>query len=131
MRILIVADDVGYDEVEGDASLCLVCGVRGRDAGGAGHYMMFQGDADSADADDDPGVHFEFDDQSNGDYNCVARCALTRASLEVELTDAARQETGVVGLRADLSGIDDPSYDRLRVGLARIFRETDGILELA
>ncbi len=89
---------------------CLRCG-------GEGHYLTFQRKAE--DSDDDWGIHVEYDDQSNGDYGCLAACRLGARSL-------SRRSRPAISLRlAEVTGFDvalrlDPGIGpRCRTGFGR------------
>jgi hypothetical protein len=83
MRLEFTALEGGFDDEDGP-HFCLMCGVSGRDADGADHYLNFQRGFEDEDPSEDWGVHFEFDDQINGAYNCISRCRLTQTVLEKE-----------------------------------------------
>lgn len=111
MRVAFTADEGGFDADE----YALVCGVAG-----GGHYLTFQRDAEES-GEEDWGIHLEYDDQSNGDYGCVAACRVGASSLAVDL---ARQLGGLVGV----TGFDvvlrlSPEQEAaVRAGLRRVFR---------
>jgi hypothetical protein len=116
---------------EDDLAYCLVCGVSGQDAAGAKHYLNFQRTFEHEDPSEDWGVHCEFGDQINGAYNCIRRCRLTRAALEVDLTGPIDWEKKYTGVSVNVARLDEPTFAAIRDGLPRIFRGTAGILELA
>jgi Immunity protein 10 len=130
MRLEFKAVEGGFDGEDGP-HYCLMCGVSGRDAVGLEHYLNFQRGFDHEDPSEDWGVHFEFDDQINGAYNCVGRCRLTRAALEVDLSQPIDWQKKYTGVSADISELDDATVAEIRAGLPRIFRGTDKILQLA
>ncbi|HEY7428406.1 MAG TPA: Imm10 family immunity protein [Gemmataceae bacterium] len=121
----------GGFEGGGDSIDCLICGVSGQDSAGVEHYLNFQRGFENGDLADDWGVHCEFDDQINGDYNCVRRCRLTRTVLEVELSHPIDWQKKYTGVSVDISELDETTFDAMRDGLPRIFRGSTGILELA
>lgn len=121
------ADQGGFRD-EHDFPFCLVCGVSGPDAAGAGHYLTFQRSPERDDPARDDGVYCEVDDRRNGEFNGVRRCRLTRAAIEVDLGGRPKAYTGV---SVDVSALDDETFAAIRDGLRRIFRGTDGVLDLA
>ena len=128
MRLEFQADEGGFYTPDDPMTFCLICGVEGRDADGVEHGLTIQrGTEDEAPA-EDWGVHFCFDDQSNGDYNCIQKCRVTRSSIEVHLTHPIDQIHSVF---ADISGLSEEAFAAIRNGMPRIFRGTDGILEVA
>jgi hypothetical protein len=130
MRLEFHAVEGGFWGKDDPMSFCLSCVVAGRDPAGAEHWMDFQRGYEDEDPAEDTGVYFGFDDQINGAYNCVQKCRLSRASIEVELTrpiDRRKMYTGVV---VDISGLDDASFEAIRAGLPRIFRDTEQTLEV-
>jgi hypothetical protein len=129
MRLEFTALKAGFDDEEG-AHFCLKCGVSGRDADGVDHYLSFQRGFDDEDPSEDWGVHFEFDDQINGAYNCTSRCRLTRTVVEVDLARPIDWQKKYTRVSADLTQLDDSTVAKIRAGLTRIFRGTEKILEL-
>src|SRR5262249_28620504 len=121
----------GGFEDEDDPTYCLICGVSGRDQAGVEHYSNFQRSFEGEDPAEDWGVHCEFDDQVNGAYNCVQRCRLTRAVLQVDLAHPIDWQKKFTGVSVDLSALDEPSFAAMRDGLPRIFRDAEGVLEFA
>lgn len=92
MRIHFVATDAGVDEDD----YSMVCGVDGCDADGTEHTLSFDRlteSASAADPTDDWGIHVQFDDQSNGGYNIVGRCRLSRKSLSIDLLDSSEDSS--------------------------------------
>jgi hypothetical protein len=126
-RLKFRATQGGFRD-ERDSPFCLLCGVSGPDAAGAEHYLTFQRSFETGAPSEDDGVHCEFDHQRNGEFNCVSRCRLTRATLEVDLCGRRKRYTGV---SVDVSALDSATFADIRRGLPRIFRGTEGILELA
>ena len=128
MRLVFRATEGGFDAAE--TVDCLVCGFFGRDVSGKEHYANFQRSVEAGDPSEDWGVHFEFDDQINGAYNCIRQCHLSRTALAVELARPIDRQKQVSGVSVDLSGLDEDSYEAIRDGLPRIFRGKAGILEI-
>ncbi len=110
MRVAFTADEGGFDADE----YSLVCGVAGD-----GHYLTFQRDAEESD--DDWGIHLEHDDQSDGDYGCVAACRVGAASLSVDLARQLGGLAGVTGFDVALRLGPEQVAD-VWVGLRRVFR---------
>ena len=110
MRVAFSADECAFDADE----YAIVCGVAGE-----GHYLTFQRDANESD--EDWGIHLEYDDQSNGDYGCVAACRIGLASLSVDL---ARQLGGLVGVAGfDVAlRLSPEQVAAVRAGLRQVFR---------
>jgi hypothetical protein len=98
---------------EGD-EYALVCGVADAES-----YLALQ--RDSEDSDEDWGIHLEYGDQSNGDYERVARCRLTRQRLEVDLSAQLGALADVEGFDVDLA-VTDAAFQTLRDGLRQVFR---------
>jgi len=86
MRVGFTADEGGFDADE----YALVVGVAGE-----GHYLTLQRDAEESG--EDWGIHLEYDDQSNGDYGCVAACRLGPELLSVDLARQLGRLSGVAG----------------------------------
>jgi hypothetical protein len=63
----------------------LVCGVAG-----GWHYLTFQRDAEGSR--EDWGIHLEYDDQSNGDYEAVATCRLGPNSVRLSAADNGQSD---------------------------------------
>jgi hypothetical protein len=110
MRVAFTADEGGFEADE----YALVCGVAGE-----GNYLTFQRDAEESD--DDWGIHLEHNDQSNGDYGCVAACRVGAASLCVDLARQLGGLSGVTGFDVALR-LGPEQVAELRVGLRRVFR---------
>jgi hypothetical protein len=121
MRLEFRAVEGGFED-KGDSIYCLICGVSGPDAAGTDHYLIFQRGFEDQDPAEDWGVHCEFDDQANGDYNCVRQCRLTRATLEVELGRAIDRQQKYTSVCVDVSGLGHVKLAAIRNGLPRIFR---------
>lgn len=123
MRIAFRAIEAGFEADE----YVLVCGLAGVDADGAEHYLNLQRSPEGAAADEDWGVYIEYDDQINGEYGRVHKCRLSRDALSVNLSKQLGSLVGTDGFDIVLA-IDDASFERIRAGLPRIFREEPGVL---
>ncbi len=110
MRVAFTADEGGFDADE----YALVCGVAG-----GGHYLTFQRDAEESEK--DWGIHLEHDDQSCGDYGCVAACRFGPESVSVDLSRQLGRLAGVTGFDVTLQ-IGPDQLSAVRVGLRRVFR---------
>jgi hypothetical protein len=129
MRLEFRAVEGGFGD-EDDPIYCLICGVSGPDATGVEHYLNIQRGFEGEDPAEDWGVHCEFDGQGNGAYNCLRRFRLTSTTLEVEFLHPLDSQEKYTGVSVDLSGLDAETLAAMRGGLPRIFRGTEGILEL-
>jgi hypothetical protein len=121
MRLAFDATEFGF---ESDKH-ALVCGLSGCDAAGQAHYLTLSRDAEGNF--EDWGVHLEYDDQSNGAYECISRCELQREALRVDLTGTLREKKQISGFDVALR-IDDALFDRLRVALRQIVRGESALL---
>lgn len=110
MRIAFTADESCFD-VNEDA---ITCGVAGD-----GHYLTLQRDAEGAD--EDWGIHLEFDDQSNGDYECVGACRIENETLSIDLTRPLGRLAGVTGFDVALR-LTSEEIGVVRHGLRQVFR---------
>ena len=110
MRVAFTADEGGFDA---DA-YALVVGVAGE-----GQYLTLQRDADESG--EDWGIHLEYDDQSNGDYGCVAACRLGTGLLSLELARQLGRLAGVTGFDVALR-LGPDAVSAVRAGLRRVFR---------
>jgi len=81
MRLEFWASEGVFGDERDPTAPCLICGLSGTDSSGTEHYLNFQRGFEDEDPTEDWGVHCEFDDQGNGDYNCVRLCRLTRLTL--------------------------------------------------
>jgi hypothetical protein len=123
MRIAFQATEAAFEADE----CAIVCGFAGTDADGAEHYLTFQRSPEGEAPGEDWGVHLEFDDQINGQYERIRACRLSRDRLSVDLSQQLGSLAGVEGFDLALA-IDDSSFEQVRVGLPRIFREMPSVL---
>lgn len=123
MRIKFNVTEAGFEDDE----YALICGFSGTDSGGVEHYLNLQREAESGDPDEDWGVHIEYDDQINGQYDRVKQCRLSRDRLSVDLVGQLGTLVGVEGFDLAL-GLDGESYAEIRVGLTRSFRGISDVL---
>jgi hypothetical protein len=112
------ATEAGVEEDE----YALVAGV-GRDD--PYQYVNFQRDAEPGD--DDWGIHFEFNDQINGAYECIRRCTVSRRRLQVELTRPIDWQKKISSVDIKLN-VPDSEFETFMKMLRRIFRERESLL---
>jgi hypothetical protein len=115
-----VATEAGIDEDE----YGLVAGVA-RDE--PYQYVTFQRDAE--DAAKDWGIHFGFNDQINGAYECIRLCTLSRNRLHVELTHPIDWEKKISSVDIELK-ITDEEFEAFHSALRRIFRQREPLLRV-
>lgn len=125
-RIAFRATRGGFEADE----YALVCGMIGVDAGGAVHYLNFQRSPEGTAADEDWGVYVKYDDQINGEYGRVRECRLSRDLLSVDLAQQLGSLIGVDGFDIALA-IDEMTYEQIRTGFPRVFRDHTGLLLIA
>lgn len=130
MQIVFKAIEAGFVENAGGIA-CLMCGASGTDADCNEHYVTLQRGNEEEDPDDDLGVHFEFDDQINGNYECVSRCQVSRTRLHIELARPIDLERQVTSITVDLRKIKSRDWKVMAIGLRRIFRNKKGILRVS
>ena len=106
MRVAFTADEGGFDADE----YALVVGVAGE-----GQYLMLQRDAEESG--EDWVVHLEYDDQSYGDYGCVAACRLGPGLLSLDLARQLGGLAGVTGFDVALRLVPD-ALSAVRAGAA-------------
>ena len=90
-----------------------VCGVRGPNE----NHVVFQRGITETDP---AKIHFEYRDQSNGGYDFVRECRLTRKMLSIELSRAIQLLPEIVAIDVWLD-VDDSAHRALSDGLAAIF----------
>jgi Immunity protein 10 len=115
------ANEAGVDEDE----YALVAGVA---CDKPFQYVNFQ--RDSEDSDDDWGIHFEFNDQINGDYECIRQCTLSRKRLRVELTRPIDPQKRISSVDVELK-ISKKQFKTFVEMLRRIFRNHESLLTIA
>ncbi len=129
MRLEFRAEEGGF-EGDGREVVCLICGFYGRDSNGIEHYLHLTRGFEGENLSEDWGVHCEFDDQINGDYNCIQRCRLSRMALEVDLLQPIDRQKKYNGIPVDITGLDESKIIAMRDGLPRIFRGTAVALDI-
>jgi hypothetical protein len=122
MRITFRATEGVFEADE----YALICGLAGVDADGGEHYLNLQRSSEGGPAEEDWGVHLEFDDQINGEYGRVREWRLSRDQLAVDLSQQLGTMAGVGGFDVALA-IDDRAFEQIRAGLLRIFREPTAV----
>lgn len=110
MRLSFTADEAGFEADE----YALVCGVAG-----GGHYLTFQRDAEGSS--EDWGIHLEYDDQINGDYDCIAACRIGAKSLSIDLVRQLGKLASVTGFDVVLQ-LTPQRFAALHQGLRSVFR---------
>jgi hypothetical protein len=111
MRIAFIADEGSFDTDE----YAMVCSVAGGE-----HYLMFQREVEEAG--EDWGVYLEYDDQSNGGYECVAACRIDADLLSVDLAkQLGRRLVSVTGFDVTLR-LSPEQAETVRAGIRRLFR---------
>jgi hypothetical protein len=90
-------------------------------------YAAFQREVESAN--EDWGIHFEFNDQINGDYECIKDCTVSRKRLQVELTRPIDREKRISSVDIELD-ISDEEYLAFVALLRRIFRQNESMLNI-
>ena len=131
MRLEFLADKGGFYTPDDPMIFCLLCAIGGINADGLEHHMTLQRGTEDEDPDEDWGIHFCFDDQINGAYNCIHRCRLTRSLIEVVLLNPIDPKEKITTVAANIANLDDPTFMAIRNGLPRIFRAHEEILEIA
>lgn len=122
MRIQFIAKQIGFSDED-----ALVFGIYGLDEAGAEHYLLLQ--RDRFDSEQDWGVHLEYDDQSNGDYNLADLCFFTSSFLSIDLNVEAAKLRKITGVEARFS-LDDNRFQSHAAHLRAIFRGTQGKLRI-
>jgi hypothetical protein len=130
MRLEFSAEEAEFADENDPTYFCLLCGFYGKDSEGVDHYLTFQRAFEEEPASDDWGVHCEFDDQINGNYNCIGCCRLTRTALEVEFTKPIDWEKKYGEIVVNISGLSEQTFAAIRAGLPRIFRGATELLTL-
>jgi len=126
MEIHFNATELGCVE-ENDA---LICGAANTGSAEPYHYITIQGFADPED-EDGSGIHFEIDDQINGNYNLLASCSVSRSELRVELTRDVDWYPGLERVVVDCSAIPSEQVDEMIAGLQRLFHDRPADLHVA
>lgn len=85
---------------------------------------------DPKDGADDWGIHFGFNDQINGAYECIRHCTLSRRRLHVELIRPIDPQKRIMDVNVELQ-IPDDAFDAFAMMLRRIFRQRESLLTIA
>ena len=117
MRTAFTATEGSFEAVE----YALVCGVAGE-----GHYLTFQRYAEDS-TEEDWGIHLEFDDQSNGDYGCIAVCRIGNGFLSVDLVRQLGKLVDISGFNVELR-ITEEEAKAVRSYLRLLFRDKPKML---
>jgi len=118
MELRFNATEIGCTEEEG----ALVCGASNSKSDEPYHYITIQGCSDPDDEDDD-GIHFEIDDQINGNYNLLASCAVSRSQITVDLLHDVPWHPGVRRIVVGCGSAPGEQFDAFIAGLRRLFRD--------
>ncbi len=78
---------------------------------------------------DDEGVYFEYNDQMNGQYNCISSVRVERNFVSVKLNQSASAKTRISEVEVNLN-INDSEYSEFVAALKTIFRNTGGLLRI-
>ena len=115
-----------------DDGFALICGASNSKSDDDYHYITIQGCSDPEDEDDD-GIHFEIDDQINGDYDLLRTCHISRTQVTVKLSRDVPWHPGLQTVVVDCAFITQAEMDTLIAGLRRLFRDrpNDLVLDLS
>ncbi len=127
MVLQFQATEIGCE----DDGFALVCGASNSKADEPYHYITIQGCSDPDDEDDD-GIHFEIDDQINGNYDLLRACHVSRSQIFVDLHHDVPWHPGLERVIIDCAAASEAEFDSLVTGLRRLFRDrpTDLSLDL-
>lgn len=121
MAILsFTATETGIDENK----YALVAGLA---SSGSRQWVTFQRVAEGAD--EDWGIHFEFNDQINGAYECIRHCKLTRNRLLVDLKYPIDQQKKITTFDLELN-VSERGFTIFVEMLRRIFRQRESLLAI-
>jgi hypothetical protein len=119
MELRFKASELGCFD-QGDV---LICGASNSVEDQPYHYVAIQGWADSDYPDDEHRLHFEVDDQINGNYDLLKACALTRNEFTLELNYEVTWYPGVRRIVVDCENVTNEQLQSLADGLRRLFRD--------
>jgi hypothetical protein len=111
-----------------DDGYALILGLAGTNETGE-HRLILQQINESVDPDEDWGVHLEWDDQSQSEYDAIMKCRLTGASLTIDLSKPLGALPETTGFDVELSA-EGVAYVALVDGLKRVFRNHSSLLEV-
>ncbi|MBU6955025.1 hypothetical protein [Hahella sp. HN01] len=94
----------------------LIVGVEGCDDG----YILWQRGL-TEDTGSEDGIYFEFDDQINGDFNCIKKCVVGNDGIRVAMTDGKSMHFYFK------EGFN--RFEELKSGLLQIYQGSEDILE--
>jgi hypothetical protein len=126
MELRFNATEIGCTEQDGT----LVCGASNSKSDEPYHYITIQGWSDPDD-EDDHGIHFEIDDQINGDYNLLASCSVSRTQITVELLNDVPWHAGLRRVIVGCGNAPAGELEALIGGLRRLFRDRPEDLYIA
>jgi hypothetical protein len=78
---------------------------------------------------DDSGIHFEFNDQINGDDDCIRECRLSRKHVDVVLTNPIDPRKKIDAVHVDFD-VPDEAFANFVAILRRIFRGHESLLSI-
>lgn len=116
MRIEFTAQDLFFEN-DGDVAYANLMGGEGDEPE---HFLIFQRGL----MDGDQAIHLEYNDQSNGAYDCIATCHLEREQLTVDLTRPLGALADVTGFDVALA-LDDSTYEELVAAFDLFFQGTN------
>ena len=116
MELRFTATEIGCVEEDG----ALVCGASNSKSDAPYHYITIQGNSDPDDGDND-GVHFEIDDQINGNYDLLASCSVSRDQITVDLLRDVPWHPGLRRVVVDFGDTPKEQFEELVTGLRRLF----------
>ena len=119
--LTFTATEAGVDEDE----YALVAGVA---CDKPYQYVTFQREAEGVD--EDWGIHFGFNDQINGAYECIQKCSVSRKRLRVELTHPIDWQKKISSVDIELN-VSDDEFNAFVALLRRIFRQKEALLTVA
>lgn len=123
MELRFNATEIGCFEEDG----ALVCGASNASSDDPYHYITIQGCPDRGDED---GIHFEIDDQINGDYNLLASCSISRSQFTVDLLHDVPWHPGLRRVVVDCGTAPADQVDAFIAGLRRLIDSRLGDLHI-
>ena len=117
MQNILHAGFVSVDEIDG----ALVVGFADQQYDTKAYFMLQRG----LEQHDDEGVYLEHTDQAHGAYGEVMVCLLSGNRIELSVDEVTAKELEVEATFAVEFLCDEPSLNRLELGLKRVFRGTD------
>jgi len=119
MELRFNATEIGCVE-ENDV---LVCGASNSKSEDPDHYVTFQQWADPDYEDDDKRIHFQIDDQINGNYDLLASCSVSRSEISILLLRDVPWHPGLERIVISCDACPQEQFNSLVAGLRRVFRD--------